>query len=90
MNEECSKWYHAALTSDGMNVEAIASIAANYFYSDQPEVAIRLYRLAVCFFLYKIIHDKISFYLFDFLASDMCLFKFENHHPNQCFQSSKE
>ena len=42
--EDAAKWYKQVLNSDGANIEAIASIAANYFYSDQPEVAIRLYR----------------------------------------------
>nr|CAB3267347.1 tetratricopeptide repeat protein 8 [Phallusia mammillata] len=42
--ENTTKWYKDVLESDGVNIEAIASIAANYFYSDQPEIAIRLYR----------------------------------------------
>ena len=32
------------LQSDNTNVEAIASIATNYFYNDQPEVALKFYR----------------------------------------------
>jgi len=40
------KWYKQVMESDGMNVEAIASIAADRFYSDQPEIAMRLYRCA--------------------------------------------
>ncbi|CAM9818900.1 unnamed protein product, partial [Hapterophycus canaliculatus] len=29
---------------DASNIEAIASLAANHFYGDQPEVALRFYR----------------------------------------------
>ena len=41
---ECMKFYKEVLHSDSTNVEAIACIAANYFYSDQPEVALKFYR----------------------------------------------
>ena len=44
MPDDATKWYKDVLLGDGANIEAIASIAANYFYSDQPEIAIRLYR----------------------------------------------
>ncbi|PRP75274.1 TRP protein for ciliary function [Planoprotostelium fungivorum] len=36
--------YKAALTLDSYNVEAIASLASEYFYSEQPEMALRYYR----------------------------------------------
>jgi tetratricopeptide repeat protein 8 len=32
------------LALDASNVESIASLGAHYFYSDQPEVALRYYR----------------------------------------------
>ncbi len=32
------------LVRDASNVEAIACIAADHFYSDQPELALRYYR----------------------------------------------
>eukprot|EP00937_MAST-01D_sp_MAST-1D-sp2_P008212 g8212.t1 len=36
--------YKAVLKRDPSNVEAMASLAANHFYADQPEVALRFYR----------------------------------------------
>ena len=41
---ECIKYYKEVLGSDSTHVEAIACIATNYFYSDQPEVALKFYR----------------------------------------------
>lgn len=41
---ECMKYYKEVLQSDSTNVEAIACIATNYFYNDQPEVALKFYR----------------------------------------------
>eukprot|EP01083_Nonionella_stella_P197502 726073_1 len=38
------KAYNVALDFDASNVEAIASLASHYFYSDQPEIALRQYR----------------------------------------------
>ncbi len=32
------------LEFDSSNVEAIACLASNYFYTDQPEMALRFYR----------------------------------------------
>ena len=43
--------YKEVLKADATNVEAIACIATNHFYSDQPEIALRFYRSADC-------HDK--------------------------------
>jgi hypothetical protein len=36
--------WRAVLAADASNVEAVASLAAQHFYSGQPEVALRLYR----------------------------------------------
>ncbi|KAJ3105780.1 Cullin-4B [Phlyctochytrium planicorne] len=36
--------YKKILSIDSSNVEALASLAANYFYDDQPEIALRYYR----------------------------------------------
>ncbi|WIA20159.1 hypothetical protein OEZ85_006009 [Tetradesmus obliquus] len=36
--------YHQVLALDASNVEAIACLAADHFYSDQPELALRYYR----------------------------------------------
>ena len=36
--------YKLLLRFDSTNVEAVASLAANHFYSDQPEKALLLYR----------------------------------------------
>lgn len=44
---ESSKFYKDVLHSDNMNVEAIACIGSNHFYSDQPEIALKFYRLAI-------------------------------------------
>ncbi|XP_067931248.1 tetratricopeptide repeat protein 8-like [Watersipora subatra] len=41
---ESSVHYKLVLRSDNMNVEAIACIGSNYFYSDQPEIALKFYR----------------------------------------------
>jgi tetratricopeptide repeat protein 8 len=41
---ECMKYYKEVLQSDSTHVEAIACIATNYFYNDQPEVALKFYR----------------------------------------------
>ncbi|OQR71248.1 tetratricopeptide repeat protein 8-like [Tropilaelaps mercedesae] len=38
------KFYKDVLSYDSVSVEAIACIATNHFYSDQPEVALRFYR----------------------------------------------
>ncbi|CAM9995497.1 unnamed protein product [Ectocarpus sp. 12 AP-2014] len=42
--ENASVFYKKVLRLDASNVEAIASLAANHFYGDQPEVALRYYR----------------------------------------------
>ena len=36
--------YRQVLSFDSSNVEAISCLASNYFYTDQPELALRLYR----------------------------------------------
>lgn len=41
--EESVKYYRRVLHYDSSNMEAIASLGANYFYSEQPELALRLY-----------------------------------------------
>ncbi|CAG0901889.1 unnamed protein product, partial [Darwinula stevensoni] len=38
------KMYRSVVASDAMNIEAIACIGLNHFYSDQPELALRFYR----------------------------------------------
>ena len=38
------KYYKQVLALDSSNSEAIACLAANHFYEDQPEIALRLYR----------------------------------------------
>eukprot|EP00002_Diphylleia_rotans_P005388 TRINITY_DN1451_c0_g1_i2.p1 TRINITY_DN1451_c0_g1~~TRINITY_DN1451_c0_g1_i2.p1 ORF type:complete len:372 (+),score=66.12 TRINITY_DN1451_c0_g1_i2:43-1158(+) len=37
-------YYKKVLQADNANVEAIACIASNHFYTDQPELALRFYR----------------------------------------------
>lgn len=36
--------YKEVLRYDSSNVEAIACLASNFFYCDQPELALRFYR----------------------------------------------
>jgi len=38
------KFYKDVLHFDNTHVEAIACIATNHFYTDQPEIALRFYR----------------------------------------------
>ena len=38
------KYYKEILQKDATHIEAIACIAVNHFYNDQPEVALRFYR----------------------------------------------
>ena len=42
--EMATKFYKDVLQQDNMNVEAIACIATHYFYTDQPEIALKFYR----------------------------------------------
>uniref|UniRef100_A0A4W3H998 Tetratricopeptide repeat domain 8 n=1 Tax=Callorhinchus milii TaxID=7868 RepID=A0A4W3H998_CALMI len=39
-----TEYYKDVLKQDNTNVEAIACIGSNHFYSDQPEIALRFYR----------------------------------------------
>lgn len=39
--------YQQVLQMDQSNIESIACLAANYFYNDQPEIALRFYRRLV-------------------------------------------
>ncbi|XP_010009385.1 PREDICTED: tetratricopeptide repeat protein 8 [Nestor notabilis] len=39
-----AEYYKDVLKQDNTHVEAIACIGSNYFYSDQPEIALRFYR----------------------------------------------
>uniref|UniRef100_A0A0M3IBS7 TPR_REGION domain-containing protein n=1 Tax=Ascaris lumbricoides TaxID=6252 RepID=A0A0M3IBS7_ASCLU len=42
--EKSVETYKCVLRQDASNIEAIACVATNYFYSDQPEIALRYYR----------------------------------------------
>ena len=42
--ENATKFYKQVLHQDNMNIEAIACIATHYFYTDQPEIALKFYR----------------------------------------------
>lgn len=37
-------YYKRVLALDASNVESVACLAANHFYSDQPEISLRYYR----------------------------------------------
>lgn len=41
---ESMEFYKKVLKLDNTNIEAIACIAANYFYQDQPEISLKFYR----------------------------------------------
>jgi len=43
-SDEAGAAYRAVLATDAIHAEALACLAANAFYSDQPEVAVRYYR----------------------------------------------
>ena len=45
--ENAVAFYKEVLHYDNMHVEAIACIGTNYFYTDQPEVALKFYRCVV-------------------------------------------
>ncbi len=42
--EESHKYYRKVIAIENCNIEAVANIAAYYFYKDQAEVAIKLYQ----------------------------------------------
>ena len=44
--DEAVKFYKDVLHQDNMNIEAIACIGTHYFYTDQPEIALKFYRFA--------------------------------------------
>lgn len=41
---QCIDYYRQVLKLDNTNIEAIACIAANHFYNDQPEISLKFYR----------------------------------------------
>lgn len=41
-----TEYYKDVLKQDNTHVEAIACIGSNHFYTDQPEIALRFYRLS--------------------------------------------
>ncbi len=43
-NDDSIRYYKEVLHSDNTNIEALACIATNFFYNDQPEVALKFYR----------------------------------------------
>uniref|UniRef100_A0A1B6EGE7 Tetratricopeptide repeat protein 8 n=1 Tax=Clastoptera arizonana TaxID=38151 RepID=A0A1B6EGE7_9HEMI len=46
-------YYRQILQKDATNIESIACIAVNYFYNDQPEIALRFYRRLLQMGLYN-------------------------------------
>ena len=42
--EKALALYRRVLLVDGSNVEAVACLASNHFYTDQPEVALKYFR----------------------------------------------
>lgn len=75
---ECMKYYKEVLHSDSTHVEAIASIATNYFYNDQPEVALKFYRRLLQMGVYNSeIFNNIGLCCFYAQQHDMILSCFE-------------
>ena len=56
--ENATKFYKQVLHQDNMNIEAIACIATHYFYTDQPEIALKFYRFVV---KPRRVHDALCF-----------------------------
>ena len=62
------KFYKEVLQHDNTQVEAIACIGTNYFYSDQPEVALKFFRyflkqLIILLFFFELVNKNLSHYL---------------------------
>lgn len=43
-SQKAQQFYKSVLFYDSSNVEATACLAAQHFYTDQPEIALRYYR----------------------------------------------
>ena len=63
--DNATKFYKDVLHQDNMNIEAIACIATHYFYTDQPEIALKFYR-----YTYNIMFN-ISITLFKFFQHSL-------------------
>ena len=57
-----TKYYKDVLHQDNMNVEAIACIATHYFYTDQPEIALKFYRCEIT--SYRKLEDHKNIYIY--------------------------
>lgn len=80
MNEmdESIGLYRSILTYDAVDIEAIASIAMNEFYSDQPEIALRYYRRLLQMGIFKAeIYNNIALCCFYAQQYDMVITCFE-------------
>lgn len=80
MNEmdESIGLYRSILTYDAVDIEAIASIAMNEFYSDQPEIALRYYRRLLQIGIFKSeIYNNIALCCFYAQQFDMVVTCFE-------------
>ncbi|XP_002155374.2 tetratricopeptide repeat protein 8 isoform X1 [Hydra vulgaris] len=73
-----TKFYKDVLISDNTNVEAISCIATNYFYSDQPEIALKFFRRLLQMGVYNCeIFNNIGLCCFYAQQYDMALNCFE-------------
>ncbi|KAI7691175.1 Tetratricopeptide repeat protein 8 [Sarcoptes scabiei] len=76
--DESTALYRSVLKFDATDIEAIASIAMNEFYSDQPEIALRYYRRLLQMGLYKSeIYNNIALCCFFAQQYDMVVTCFE-------------
>jgi len=79
--EKSAKAYKQVLALDSSNVEGMASLASNYFYTDQPEVALRYYRRLLQVLMFPISFLILNFiqqwYIFSYIFFS---FKFLIHH----------
>lgn len=76
--DESIALYRSILTYDAIDIEAIASIAMNEFYGDQPEIALRYYRRLLQMGIFKAeIYNNIALCCFYSQQFDMVVTCFE-------------
>ena len=68
--EQSLAHYHQVLKTDSTCIEAIACIATHHFYDDQPEIALRYYRLEIFISPFSLFF---LFYLFSFITTWLSL-----------------
>jgi tetratricopeptide repeat protein 8 len=75
---QCVGIYKQVLSFDSSNVEALSCLASNFFYTDQPELALRLYRRLLQMGLATAeLWNNLGLCCFHASQYDMCLICFE-------------